>query len=145
MTAQEDRQSDHRCVQSRPPPSWFFNRHIVSSRPITFTAIRRITDAACRPCRKPEIPPNAGNIARLCAATGTRMHLIGRLGFRMDDRSLQRAGLDYWPAVDLVTHAGWDDFWTHIGSARIVCLSSKAEQIYTRLQYLDGDCFALRK
>ena len=53
---------------------------------------------------EPEVPPNTGNVARLCAATGSRLHLIGRLGFRLDDKSLKRAGLDYWPAVDLVRH-----------------------------------------
>jgi tRNA (cytidine/uridine-2'-O-)-methyltransferase len=50
---------------------------------------------------EPEIPPNTGNIARSCAATGARLHLIGRLGFRLDDRSLRRAGCDYWGAVDV--------------------------------------------
>jgi tRNA (cytidine/uridine-2'-O-)-methyltransferase len=59
---------------------------------------------------EPEIPPNTGNVARLCAATGTRLHLIGRLGFRLDDRSLRRAGLDYWHAVDVVRHVTFEDF-----------------------------------
>ena len=59
---------------------------------------------------EPEIPPNTGNVARLCAATGSRLHLIGRLGFRLDDRSLRRAGLDYWHAVDLVRHVTFEDF-----------------------------------
>ena len=58
---------------------------------------------------EPEIPPNTGNIARLCAATGTRLHLVGRLGFRIDDRSLKRAGIDYWDAVDVVRHATFDE------------------------------------
>jgi len=59
---------------------------------------------------EPEIPPNTGNVARLCAATGTRLHLVGRLGFRTDDKTLKRAGLDYWPHVDLVTHPTMDAF-----------------------------------
>src|SRR5437762_351339 len=59
---------------------------------------------------EPEIPPNTGNVARLCAATGSRLHLIGRLGFRLDDRRLKRAGLDYWPAVDLVEHVTFEEF-----------------------------------
>ena len=59
---------------------------------------------------EPEIPPNTGNVARLCAATGARLHLIGRLGFRLDDKSLKRAGLDYWPAVDLARHATFEEF-----------------------------------
>jgi tRNA (cytidine/uridine-2'-O-)-methyltransferase len=59
---------------------------------------------------EPEIPPNTGNVARLCAATGARLHLIGRLGFRLDDRSLKRAGLDYWDAVDVVRHVTFEEF-----------------------------------
>src|SRR5581483_10305084 len=59
---------------------------------------------------EPEIPPNTGNVARLCAATGSRLHLIGRLGFRLDDKTLKRAGLDYWPAVDLVRHVTFEEF-----------------------------------
>ena len=64
---------------------------------------------------EPEIPPNTGNVARLCAATGTRLHLIGRLGFRLDDRSLRRAGLDYWHAVDVVRHVTFEDFERAMG------------------------------
>lgn len=59
---------------------------------------------------EPEIPPNTGNVARICAATNTRLHLIGRLGFRLDDRALKRAGLDYWHAVDVVRHVTFEDF-----------------------------------
>ncbi|MDB5313080.1 MAG: trmL [Gemmataceae bacterium] len=59
---------------------------------------------------EPEIPPNTGNVARLCAATGTRLHLIGRLGFRLDDKALKRAGLDYWPAVELARHVTFEEF-----------------------------------
>jgi tRNA (cytidine/uridine-2'-O-)-methyltransferase len=59
---------------------------------------------------RPEIPPNTGNIARLCAATGTPLHLVGPMGFRLSDKSLLRAGLDYWKAVDMQAHGDWDDF-----------------------------------
>lgn len=59
---------------------------------------------------RPEIPPNTGNIARLCAATGTPLHLVGPLGFRLSDKSLRRAGLDYWDAVELHAHGDWEDF-----------------------------------
>ena len=59
---------------------------------------------------EPEIPPNTGNVARLCAATGARLHLVGRLGFRLDDRSLRRAGIDYWDAVDVVRHVTFEEF-----------------------------------
>ncbi|MBX7102629.1 MAG: tRNA (cytidine(34)-2'-O)-methyltransferase [Gemmataceae bacterium] len=88
---------------------------------------------------EPEVPPNAGNIARLCAATGARLHLIGRLGFRLDDKHLKRAGLDYWPAVDLAVHAGWDDFLVAVPGSRIVCLSSKVARRYTEVSYQDDD------
>src|SRR6476660_6326191 len=59
---------------------------------------------------EPEIPPNTGNVARLCAATGTALHLIGRLGFRLDDKTLKRAGLDYWPHVEVRRHSSIEEF-----------------------------------
>lgn len=99
---------------------------------------------------EPEIPPNAGNVARLCAATGARLHLIGRLGFRLDDRSLKRAGLDYWPAVDVVRHATFEEFEVSLASppvatggrstARVWCVETPGEMHYTRATYADGDC-----
>jgi tRNA (cytidine/uridine-2'-O-)-methyltransferase len=90
---------------------------------------------------EPEIPPNTGNIARLCAATGTALHLIGRLGFRMDDRSLQRAGLDYWPSVEWRRYATLDDFEATFGDTRVFCFSAHAATPYTRVEYQPGDCF----
>ena len=66
---------------------------------------------------EPEIPPNTGNVARLCAATGTRLHLIGRLGFRLDAAAVRRAGLDYWPHVDLVRHVTFAEFEARTGQA----------------------------
>src|SRR5438093_263400 len=91
---------------------------------------------------EPEIPPNTGNIARLCAATGATLHLIGRLGFRLDDRSLRRAGLDYWSAVTVVRHARRDDFEVAFPPAtnRVFCYSARAETSYTSVAYADGDC-----
>lgn len=88
---------------------------------------------------EPEIPPNTGNVARLCAATGTRLHLIGRLGFRLDDRSLRRAGLDYWPAVDLVRHVNFPAFEAAI-STRLWCVECPAARPYTQTRFEDGDC-----
>src|SRR5262249_9740274 len=67
-----------------------------------------------------EIPPNPGNIARLCAATGAALHLVGRLGFRLDDRALRRAGLDYWPHVDVRRHVTFADFTTALAGARLL-------------------------
>jgi tRNA (cytidine/uridine-2'-O-)-methyltransferase len=90
---------------------------------------------------EPEIPPNTGNIARLCAATGTRLHLIGRLGFRLDNRSLRRAGLDYWPAVDWVRHISFEDFLQAFGhETRIWCVETPYEKRYTQAAIADGDC-----
>lgn len=90
---------------------------------------------------EPEIPPNTGNIGRLCAATGSRLHLIGRLGFQLDDRQLKRAGLDYWPSVDLMRHASFSEFVTALShpEARIWCVDNPAERSYTRADFRDGD------
>jgi tRNA (cytidine/uridine-2'-O-)-methyltransferase len=88
---------------------------------------------------EPEIPPNTGNIARLCAATGSVLHLIGRLGFRIDDRALRRAGLDYWPHVELRRHATWADFDAARGASRLVCFSARAARPYTAADFRDGD------
>jgi len=87
---------------------------------------------------EPEIPPNTGNIARLCAATGARLHLIGKLGFRIDDASVRRAGLDYWPHVDLVQHATWDAFTAAI-PGRFWLIDNPAPLRYTEAEFRDGD------
>src|SRR5207247_9504135 len=89
---------------------------------------------------EPEIPPNAGNIAPRCAATGATLHLIGRLGFRLDDRTLRRAGIDYWGDVDSRRHATMEDFETSLAGERIFCFSSHATKPYTRVSYRAGDC-----
>jgi tRNA (cytidine/uridine-2'-O-)-methyltransferase len=89
---------------------------------------------------EPEIPPNTGNVARLCAATGARLHLIGRLGFRLDDRSLKRAGIDYWEAVDLVRHVTLEEFERSAGVERIWLVETPTERPYTRAEFRDGDC-----
>jgi tRNA (cytidine/uridine-2'-O-)-methyltransferase len=87
----------------------------------------------------PEIPPNTGNVGRLCLAVGARLHLIKPLGFRIDDRSLKRAGLDYWKSVDLVV---WDDLEQYVSSVleeKIVLTSSKRGELYHRVEYSPGD------
>ena len=89
---------------------------------------------------QPEIPPNTGNIARLCVATGAALHLIGRVGFRLDARSLRRAGLDYWPEVDMRRHATQEEFESALGGARCFCLSAHAARPYTEVRFQDGDC-----
>lgn len=89
---------------------------------------------------EPEIPPNTGNVARLCAATGTELHLIGRLGFRLDNRSLRRAGLDYWDAVTIRRHATLDEFEAVFAGRPVHCLSARAATPYTSARFRDGDC-----
>jgi tRNA (cytidine/uridine-2'-O-)-methyltransferase len=92
---------------------------------------------------EPEIPPNTGNVARLCAATGAVLHLIGRLGFQLDDRSLRRAGLDYWDALDVRRHDSLGDFeplWTDAQAGRLFCFTAHATTPYTSVVYRPGDC-----
>jgi tRNA (cytidine/uridine-2'-O-)-methyltransferase len=88
---------------------------------------------------EPEIPPNTGNVARLCAATGARLHLIGRLGFRLDDKALKRAGLDYWPAVDVIRHVTFEEFEAAVGVGRVWCVETPTDTPYTRAEFWDGD------
>ena len=90
---------------------------------------------------QPQIPPNTGNIARSCAATATPLHLIEPLGFVIDDRQLRRAGLDYWPWVDLQRHGDLEAFQHHRGSVggRLVALSAHAEQPYSHFRFAPGD------
>src|SRR5207248_10927579 len=87
---------------------------------------------------EPEIPPNTGNVARLCAAAGATLHLIGRLGFRLDDRSLRRAGVDYWDAVEVRRHATLAEFEAAWTGGRVWCYSAHAATPYTRVRYEDG-------
>lgn len=89
---------------------------------------------------KPEIHPNTGNIARLAAANGLPLHLVGRLGFRIDDRSVKRAGLDYWPHVDLHREKDLEELRGALGGARLLYFSAKAERAYTDMDYHPGDC-----
>ena len=89
---------------------------------------------------EPEIPPNTGNIARLCAATNTPLHIVGVTGFRMDDRALRRAGLDYWPEVNLTRHRDLDALYASLPDARFVYLSTKAARVYTGWEFRQEDC-----
>ena len=89
---------------------------------------------------EPEIPPNTGNIARLCAATLTELHIVGVTGFKMDDRTLKRAGLDYWDEVVLHRHVDLDALQAALPSSRFLYLTTKAERSYTDWQYLPNDC-----
>jgi tRNA (cytidine/uridine-2'-O-)-methyltransferase len=89
---------------------------------------------------EPEIPPNTGNVARLCAAACTELHIVGVAGFRMDDRTLKRAGLDYWDEVLLHRHIGLDGLYAALPSSRFIYLTTKADRPYTDWKYLDSDC-----
>src|SRR2546425_1635523 len=84
---------------------------------------------------EPETPPNTGNIARLCAATGTTLHLIGRLGFRIDDKHLKRAGCDYWPEVSVSLHNSLEEFEASISASRVFPFSARVATPYTRISF----------
>ncbi|MFL6468196.1 MAG: tRNA (cytidine(34)-2'-O)-methyltransferase [Pyrinomonadaceae bacterium] len=89
---------------------------------------------------EPEIPPNTGNIARLCAATFTPLHIVGVTGFRMDDRTLKRAGLDYWQHVELYRHVDLEALFAALPDSRFLYLTTKSSRPYTEFEYLNGDC-----
>lgn len=88
---------------------------------------------------QPEIPPNAGNVIRLCANTGARLHLIEPLGFTLGDRQLRRAGLDYHEWAELRTHMSFDDFLQTVRPARIFAFSTRAKRRYSEVNYQGGD------
>jgi tRNA (cytidine/uridine-2'-O-)-methyltransferase len=89
---------------------------------------------------EPEIPPNAGNVARLCAATRTTLHLIEPLGFELDDRALKRAGMDYWQQVEWRRWPGWSEFAASVpGSARMWLVESNGPLIYSAAKFSAGD------
>jgi tRNA (cytidine/uridine-2'-O-)-methyltransferase len=89
---------------------------------------------------EPEIPPNTGNIARLCAASRTPLHIVGVTGFRLDDRAVKRAGLDYWPEVDLHKHTDLQDLYKTLPDARFLYLTTKASRSYADWQFSTADC-----
>lgn len=91
---------------------------------------------------EPEIPANTGNIGRTCAATNTRLHLIEPLGFRLDEKSLRRAGMDYWKDLDVTTYINYDDFMEKNPDAKIYMATTKAPNVYTEAQY-EPDCFLM--
>lgn len=88
---------------------------------------------------QPEIPGNTGNIARLCAATDTHLHLVGPLGFSLSDRYLKRAGLDYWPHVRLATYDNLQELYDKYPGGRFFYFSTKATRYFTKVEYKDND------
>ena len=89
---------------------------------------------------EPEIPPNTGNIARLCAATNVPLHIVGATGFRLDDKAVRRAGLDYWPHVILGRHPNLSNLQESLPQARFLYLTTKATRSYTDWVFALDDC-----
>ena len=91
---------------------------------------------------EPEIPANTGNIGRTCVATGTRLHLIEPLGFHLDEKSIKRAGMDYWSELDVTTYVNWDDFCEKNPGAKIYMATTKGRHVYTEVSY-EPDCYIM--
>lgn len=91
---------------------------------------------------EPEIPANTGNIGRTCAAAGVRLHLIEPLGFRLDEKSLKRAGMDYWNDLNVTTYIDYGDFLERNPGAKIYMATTKAAKMYTEARY-EPDCYIM--
>lgn len=90
---------------------------------------------------EPEIPPNTGNIARLCAATFTDLHIVGVTGFRLDERAVKRAGLDYWSEVKIHRHIDLGNLYRALPESRFLYFTTKSQRSYTDWKYQKNDCF----
>lgn len=90
---------------------------------------------------EPEIPQNTGNVARTCAATGARLHLVGPMGFKIDDKKLKRAGLDYWHLLDITYYDSLSDFLSK-NSGKFFYFTTKARKVYSDVSYPDN-CYLL--
>ncbi|HKL79321.1 MAG TPA: tRNA (cytidine(34)-2'-O)-methyltransferase [Mobilitalea sp.] len=91
---------------------------------------------------EPEIPANTGNIGRTCVATGTKLHLIEPMGFRLDEKQIRRAGLDYWKDLDLTVYDNYEDFLSKNPGAKVYMATTKAMKDYTHVEY-EPDCYIL--
>lgn len=91
---------------------------------------------------EPEIPANTGNIGRTCVATGTRLHLIEPLGFHLNEKSIKRAGMDYWKDLDVTTYVNYEDFFNRNPDAKIYMATTKAKKTYTQVAY-EPDCYIM--
>ena len=94
---------------------------------------------------EPEIPPNTGNIARLCGATGTSLHLVGKLGFSIDNKQLKRAGLDYWSAVDVKQWTNLEELQENFPEGRFWYTSKKADKTHIQADYQPCDFLVFGK
>ena len=91
---------------------------------------------------EPEMPANTGNIGRTCVATGARLHLIEPLGFRINDKMIKRAGMDYWDKLDVTTYVSYEDFLEKNPGAKIYMATTKSKQTYTDVHY-EEDCYIM--
>lgn len=91
---------------------------------------------------EPEIPSNTGNIGRTCVATGSRLHLIKPLGFRLDEKALRRAGLDYWNQLDVSVYENFEDFLNRNPGGKLFMATTKSRQLYTEVTYEDN-CYLM--
>lgn len=91
---------------------------------------------------QPEIPANTGNIGRTCVATGTKLHLIEPLGFRLNEKSIQRAGMDYWEQLDVTRYVNFEEFLERNPNAKIYMATTKAKHVYTEVSY-DEDAYIM--
>ena len=91
---------------------------------------------------QPEIPSNTGNIGRTCVATGTRLHLIEPLGFRLNEKEIRRAGMDYWEDLDVTRYVNYEDFLDKNPNARIYMATTKGKNVYTEVSY-EPDCYIM--
>ena len=91
---------------------------------------------------EPEIPSNTGNIGRTCVATGTRLHLIEPLGFRLNEKAIKRAGMDYWSDLDVTTYVNYEEFLEKNPGAKIYMATTKSRQTYTEVSY-EPDCYIM--
>ena len=91
---------------------------------------------------EPEMPANTGNIGRTCVATGTKLHLIEPLGFRLNDKLIKRAGLDYWDKLDVTVYSDYQDFLDKNPGAKIYMATTKAHKVYTEPEY-EPDCYIM--
>lgn len=94
---------------------------------------------------EPEIPSNTGNIGRTCVATGTHLHLIRPLGFKIDDKKIKRSGMDYWKDLNLTIYDDWDDFLKKNPGARIFYATTKGRNVYSEVEFKDGDFLVFGK
>ena len=91
---------------------------------------------------EPEIPSNAGNIGRTCVAAGARLHLIEPLGFRLGEKMIRRAGMDYWDKLDVRTYLDYEDFLQQNPGAKIYFATTKGQRLYTEIRY-EEDCYLM--